>query len=373
MQAIIFTGTALPKLLTNVGGKPFIAYIINQLADFGVNDILILSANCLLNETVFRHYGNVKIIKDEKQLGSAGTIFNLWDILESDFFLLNGVTFFDADLNIMENFFKNLSVKALIALCYSQNPKKYGFINIDDTYAVTLFVRKEENNTIDGYINAGIYRLAKKALEPYFKSWDGREIYLETDIFFKMAEKKELYALPLGGYFIDLSFQKDCDAANDTLPRRMAEPSRNALFIDRDNVLIEDKGFTHGTELVYLPKAEKYLNHAVKNNMFIIVVSNQSGVARGYFTEDDVIVTNRAVDRYYSSIGIEIDDFIYCPYYSGGVVERYAHKSLLRKPQPGMILKACEKYRIDLANSLMLGDNPKADIIALPYLKCEII
>jgi D-glycero-D-manno-heptose 1,7-bisphosphate phosphatase len=79
------------------------------------------------------------------------------------------------------------------------------------------------------------------------------------------------------------------------------------------------------------------------------------------------------IKNFYLKQGIKFDDTEFCPYHKDGVLKEYSYDTLLRKPNPGMILTACEKLKIDLKNSVMVGDNPNIDNIKLPYLKCNMI
>ena len=79
------------------------------------------------------------------------------------------------------------------------------------------------------------------------------------------------------------------------------------------------------------------------------------------------------IKEFYKSKGVIFDDIEYCPYHKDSIIKKYAYDTLLRKPNPGMILQACEKLRIDLKNSIMVGDNKDIDNIKLSYLRCNII
>lgn len=146
-----------------------------------------------------------------------------------------------------------------------------------------------------------------------------------------------------------------------------------ALFIDRDGVIIEDGGYIYGTNLKFIDKTFELVKKYQNKNYFIIVVTNQAGVAKGYFTEDDIFITNETIQNVYKSNGLVIDKFIYCPYHEEASIDQYKKFSIARKPEAGMILKACELFKIDLKNSIMYGNNPKTDIIKLPYLKSVIL
>lgn len=140
----------------------------------------------------------------------------------------------------------------------------------------------------------------------------------------------------------------------------MNAPLRPAAFLDRDGVLIEDVGYPHREDQLRLVpgavEAVKRLNHA---GYLCIVVTNQSGVARGYFTEERMHAFNALVVDRLSEAGARIEAVYACPFHAEGVVADYVHPDHPdRKPNPGMLLRAIAEYGVDPARSLMIGDQP---------------
>lgn len=148
---------------------------------------------------------------------------------------------------------------------------------------------------------------------------------------------------------------------------------RKALFLDRDGIINEDTEYAHLPEqIVFLPGIFDLCRSVQKLGFMIVVVTNQSGIARGYFTEKDVQDLHTWISDQFRIQGVTIDDFFYCPYHEKGKLPQYAKQSNCRKPQPGMILQAAEKWNIDLRRSLMVGDKP-SDRIKHPDLQSYII
>lgn len=104
-----------------------------------------------------------------------------------------------------------------------------------------------------------------------------------------------------------------------------------------------------------------------------IIVTNQAGLAKNKFSYQDMIDNVNSIKQYYTQYGISFLDVEFCPYHPNAENVSFRFNSIARKPEPGMILRACEKIRIDLSNSFMLGDSSEADIINLPYLQSIII
>ena len=135
---------------------------------------------------------------------------------------------------------------------------------------------------------------------------------------------------------------------------------RKAVFFDRDGVLNIDKGYLSRIEdFQWIPGAKEALAMLTQQGYMIIVVTNQSGVARGYYTEDDVKTLHTWMCQDVALSGGLITAVYYCPYLEGAPVKAYDKKSDWRKPAPGMVLQAMKDYDIDASQSFMIGDMPR--------------
>jgi D-glycero-D-manno-heptose 1,7-bisphosphate phosphatase len=139
------------------------------------------------------------------------------------------------------------------------------------------------------------------------------------------------------------------------------EPGRGAIFFDRDGVLNEDAGFVHRiADFRWIEGAREAVKLVNDAGLHAIVVTNQSGVARGFFGEGDVLRLHAWMARDLASYGARIDAFYYCPYYDDATIEAYRvadHPD--RKPNPGMTLRAIRDFAIDPKRSLTIGDKPR--------------
>jgi D-glycero-D-manno-heptose 1,7-bisphosphate phosphatase len=131
-----------------------------------------------------------------------------------------------------------------------------------------------------------------------------------------------------------------------------------AVFLDRDGVLIVDSGYPHLEEhLVLIPGAADAVRRLNALGYLVVIVTNQSGVARGLFSEDQMKAFNALLVRRLAAKGARIGAVYACPFHAEAEDERWRHPDHPdRKPNPGMILRAAADHGIDLARSFLIGD-----------------
>lgn len=134
--------------------------------------------------------------------------------------------------------------------------------------------------------------------------------------------------------------------------------SRNkAIFLDKDGTLVNDVPYNVDPRMVSLEhKAGEGLRLFSELGYLLLVVSNQPGVALGYFHESALDAAWRCLDQLLEHEGIQLDGYYYCPHHTAGVVIEYAETCSCRKPMPGMLLRAAAEHNIDLGASWMVGD-----------------
>lgn len=135
---------------------------------------------------------------------------------------------------------------------------------------------------------------------------------------------------------------------------------RKAVFFDRDGVINVDRGYVgYWKDFEWIPGAKEALAELTRLGYRIIVVTNQSGIARGYYTEADVKTLHDRMCAEVEVAGGHIAAVYYCPYLEGAPVKAYDKASDWRKPAPGMVLQAIVDHDIDKNQSFMIGDMPR--------------
>lgn len=132
---------------------------------------------------------------------------------------------------------------------------------------------------------------------------------------------------------------------------------RPALFLDRDGVINEDFGYVHRIEDIKLiPGIIDVIRYFNSKKFYVFVITNQSGIARGYYTVQEMVTLHNQLKFLFALNNANIDHFYYCPHYPNGNVKRYSIICNCRKPTTGMIQQALKDYPIDIKNSILIGD-----------------
>ncbi len=147
---------------------------------------------------------------------------------------------------------------------------------------------------------------------------------------------------------------------------------KRAVFLDRDGTInIEKEYLYQAAEFEFIPGAPEAISLLNQAGITVVVVTNQSGVARGYYTEEDVHNLHRHIASELARSGAHIDEWLYCPHHPDGRGS-YALPCKCRKPLPGMLYEAAARHGINLEDSTMIGDK-LADIEAGQAAGCNTI
>jgi D-sedoheptulose 7-phosphate isomerase/D-glycero-D-manno-heptose 1,7-bisphosphate phosphatase len=136
--------------------------------------------------------------------------------------------------------------------------------------------------------------------------------------------------------------------------------SRAGILLDRDGTIIIDHGYVGSVDRVnFIDGAPEAIASFNRAGLPVAIVTNQAGVARGYYGLDDVRLVHEYIAERLARHAAHIDLFLYCPYHPEGVVEAFARTSEDRKPGPGMARAAANALGLDLAASWVVGDRPE--------------
>jgi D-glycero-D-manno-heptose 1,7-bisphosphate phosphatase len=344
----------MPKPAVEVAGRPFLDYAIQNASRFGFTDILLLTGH--LGEVIAERYdgktmrgARIRCVREPEAAGTAGALLNARDVLDERFLLCNGDSFFDINFLALEALAVDGAWTAKLALRQMADAGRYGAVKLDGT-RITGFAEKVDS--APGLINGGVYVLDRAILGEIEKL----PCSIENDIFPKLAARGLLYGMPADGYFIDIGIPADLARAQTELPKHLTRP---AIFFDRDGVLNEDPGYLHkAQDLRWMPGAREAVRFANDAGWLTFVITNQAGVARGYYDEAAVRHLHYWIASELAERGAHIDAYYYCPHHPTAGQGAYLQACICRKPQPGMILQAMTEWPVDAARSLLIGDYP---------------
>ncbi len=137
----------------------------------------------------------------------------------------------------------------------------------------------------------------------------------------------------------------------------MTTQQRPALFLDRDGVINREINYLHRIkDFIFLPGVFETCRLFQEAGFAVIVVTNQSGIARGYYTEEDYGILTEWMRQQFIRAGVPLTDVLHCPHLPEAQVPRYRMACPCRKPNPGLILDASQRHGIDVSRSIMVGD-----------------
>ncbi|WP_203071782.1 HAD-IIIA family hydrolase [Falsiroseomonas ponticola] len=342
---------AIPKPMVEVAGRPFLDWLVEEVSRFGFPRITLLAG--YLGHTIAERYdgrrvreSKIDVVIEPQPLGTAGGLKLFADRLEDRFLLLNGDTRFD--VNLLDLPLHAGDALATLALRRTAPGARYGTVEVDGAGRIRGFAARSPDRT--GPINGGIYWLRKDIIRHI---GDG-PVSLESDVFPKLATAGALRGALYDGAFIDIGIPEDLAASQSMIPAMARRP---AVFLDRDGVLIEDTGWPHKpAEARWIPGAKAAVKRLNDAGWLVFVVTNQAGVAKGFFPESQVGVMHGWMAREFAAAGAHVDAFEYCPNHPQALEDRYRQDCGRRKPQPGMIRDLLAAWPVDAARSFLVGD-----------------
>lgn len=345
-----------PKPLQEIApGVRFLDLLLQNAARMGFTDLVLLAGH--LGEQVEEAYQGrgfgeaaVRVVREHEPLGTGGALRQVASLLDKRFVMMNGDSFFDINLRALTASAPPAGGGRL-ALRRVEDVSRYGSVTLNGR-RVTAFAEKNPALAGAGLINGGIYFLDRDAAARLASPSS-----IEADLFPKLAAEGLLEGEAFGGYFLDIGLPETLAQAKRETAQLCYRP---AAFLDRDGVLNEDKGYTHKPEdLVWKTGAREAIRHLNDCGYRVIVVTNQAGVARGYYDEAAVEAFHAAMQDQLAEAGAFVDAFYHCPFHPEGTVAAYTvadHPD--RKPNPGMILKAMADHSVIREKSFIVGDKP---------------
>lgn len=338
----------VPKPMAPVCGRPFLRYILDDLQRKGVERIILATGykGEMIQDFFGRSYRGMELVysQEDTPLGTGGALKRALRFCYGErVMVVNGDTYFDVDFAAME---KSAQPGCFVlAAKRMRNFDRYGTLELNGMQ-VTSF--REKAPCREGLINGGIYLLERTALEGVLQDC----FSFETEILEPITAQGRVYAFESDGLFIDIGIPEDYEQAQ-TLLAQLA-PVHKAVFFDRDGTINRDIHYLHRTEdLQFLNGIPQFIHKWNAWGYKVIVATNQAGIARGYYTVEDMHSLHRFMNKQLAEYGAHIDAFYYCPHHPA-----FTGPCRCRKPEPGMLEDAIREFDLDPTQCIFFGDQP---------------
>jgi mannose-6-phosphate isomerase len=288
----------------------------------------------------------VRVLADPSWRGDVGALMNAADALDDALLVLNAYVFSPINYLALAALL-DPNTQAVVAM--HANPPQESLFVLDTTTKV-VSTRSLQTATPSSLPHAGPAVFKRTALASVQEHHKSLEELLST-LAMNGALKGETFAAPT----IDLRREEDRANVSALVQRALR---RGAAFFDRDGTLNLDAGYTHKPQdLQWAPGAREAIRACNDSGHYVVVVTNQSGIARGYFEADHVARFHNAMQAELRPLGAHIDAFYFCPFHEEGDVSAFVvadHPD--RKPNPGMVRRALTQWPIDMRESFLIGD-----------------
>jgi len=401
MQTVIMAGgkgtraasiaADIPKPMIPICGKPILEHQINCLKENGLTDIILVIGH--LGRHITDYFGdgsrfgcNISYFTETEPLGTAGALYKL-ENLSDDFLLLNGDVIFDMDFSRMLSFHKEKKAHVTLAVHPNSHPFDSALIIADNDNKVIGWLNKEDERTwYKNQVNAGVHILSKDFLKCCLQTRPqaGEKVDLDRDMLKSSISGGKIFAYSTPEYIKDMGTperyaQVTNDIENGIVHGKNLSVKQRAVFLDRDgtiNAFIKDQFVTEPKYFKLIDSAAQAIHKINSLGFLAIVITNQPVIARGEVDLETLDLIHMKMETELGKYRAYIDDLFYCPHHpdKGFEGERPEYKidCDCRKPKPGMILKAAQKYNIELSQSYMVGDD-KRDVQAGLNAGCKAV
>ncbi len=348
-----------PKPLLPCGDRPFLAWVLRELCRFGVEEALLLTGH--LGEKVEEALPAIvatlpkpmRVIcaREPVQAGTGGALYHARALLAERFLLCNGDSWLDTNLAHMLAAAASdpAEIAGRMLLRRLPDASRYGVAELEGDRIAGFLERPTPGSP--GTINAGVYLLGRAVLDAITPVCS-----LERDVLPGLAAAGRLRGTVAEGYFIDIGIPADFERAQTEIPAKL---HRRALFLDRDGVINHDHGYVGSRDrFEFIQGAKDAVRRAVDAGWHVFIVTNQSGIARGLYSEAEFAALMEWVADEMRAAGATIDDLRYAPTHPEAKLAAYRREHLWRKPGPGMLLDLIDHWQLDPTRCLMVGDQP---------------
>jgi D,D-heptose 1,7-bisphosphate phosphatase len=360
----------IPKPMIPICGKPILEHQIECLKKNCLTEIILVIGH--LGGYIKDYFGDgghfgcdISYYNETEPLGTAGALYKLKN-LSDDFILINGDIIFDIDFSRVVNFHHEKNAHVTLAVHPNSHPFDSAVIFSNSNNQVTRWLNKEDRRTwYKNQVNAGIHIISAGFLKncPQTKE----KVDLDRDMLKPSISEGKIFAYSTPEYIKDMGTperyaQVTSDIENGIVRQKNLSVKQKCVFLDRDGTINKFNDFiTRPEDFELIEGAAEAIKKINSLGYLAIVITNQPVIARGEADFETLELIHMKMETDLGKYGAYIDDLFYCPHHpdKGFPGERPEYKTDCdcRKPKPGLIFKAAEKYNIDLSQSYMAGDD----------------
>jgi D,D-heptose 1,7-bisphosphate phosphatase len=360
----------IPKPMIPICGKPILEHQLECLRKNDLHDITFVIGH--LGRNIEDYFGdgssfgsNISYFTETDPLGTAGALYKLTDLAE-DFILLNGDIIFDVDFSRMISFHKEKKAWVTLAVHPNSHPFDSALIISDRDQRVIDWLNKEDTRLwYKNQVNAGIHIISAELIKNCPQ--DREKIDLDRDILKPSIQSGRIFAYSTPEYIKDMGTPErytevSSDIKKGIVRQKNLSVKQKCIFLDRDGTINTFNGFvTKPEDLELIVGAAEAIKKINNLGYLAIVITNQPVIARAEASVETLELIHWKMETDLGKSGAYIDDLFYCPHHPDkgfpGEHPEYKIDCECRKPKPGLILRAAQKYNIDIAQSFMVGDD----------------
>lgn len=343
----------VPKPMAPVGGRPFLHWLLDGLARQGVRRVVLATGYMgdVVQDILGEAHAGMRLVyaREESPLGTGGALWAaLAHVTGERAFVLNGDTWLGAPLAPLAA--EAPAADLTVAVRPLDDRARYGSVRVAGNRIEGL---EEKGSSGPGLANAGVY-VARRDL-PAKRPMAGA-FSLEKEVLAKPGDL-DLRAHVTEATFLDIGTPEDFARAQNLIPAWAGTTRQPALFLDRDGVINHDTGYTHRIdEFRFRDGIFDLCARAQALGYALVVVTNQAGIGRGYYSEADFQRLTAWMLERFAERGIRFAGVEHCPDHPIHGLGAHRRENPRRKPGPGMLLDAAAAHGLDLARSVMIGD-----------------